>query len=240
MARPASRRAIWMARGSDVFPVFLGVTGRGAVGWALYGRHSRAVQARRALPQGSRALPPGANAAQEDGSWPSPIWPGWPTSPVPTTPPSDGASNEAPNGSGRSREHGAADDAAAADPGQRSDGKISPPGLDEWAAILAPMCAARGIQLPYALNWISMESGGNPCEIGYPPAKGPDGMPREMGIGQFYNPDDLRRLGLTSTQLRAYCVPGDDHEVMFRGKKVRGFSRDMKRPMTPAEMLDQT
>ncbi len=105
--------------------------------------------------------------------------------------------------------------------------------------LLAPAAARRRIQVPYALQWVAMESGGNPCEVGYPPAKGPDGAPREMGIAQFYNPDDLRRIGLSSHELRAYCVPGDQHDVMFHDKLVRGFSSQLRRALTPAEMQTQ-
>jgi hypothetical protein len=110
---------------------------------------------------------------------------------------------------------------------------------------LAPGCLQHGIQLPYALKWGDLESGWNPCAIGYPPAHGrsPDGKqldaPLEMGVAQFYNPDDLVRLKLTGKQLRAYCVPGDQHESIYKGKKVRGFSQEMSRNLTDAEIQDQ-
>ena len=214
-----------------MLPVLLGVIGAGFVGWAVYER--RAAQSRRrSLPPAPPSVPEphephgGGGGSRDDDGRAGPaglVWPGWPTSETLTAP--GPARPDDPGG--RSREHGAADDATA------------PPTLDEWAAVMAPMCAARGIQLPYALNWTTIESGGNPCRIGFPSSRGPDGFPREMGIGQFYNPDDLQRLKLTGAQLRAYCVPGDDHEVVFRGKKIRGFSNKMTRPLTPAEMLDQ-
>lgn len=118
---------------------------------------------------------------------------------------------------------------------------IAPPTLREWGALLAPGCAAGGIQLPYALRWIDLESGGNPCTVGYPAARGPDGMPRELGIAQLYNPDDLDVLSpaLTGSEMRAYCVPGDQHEIVFRGRVIRGFSQAMSRPMLPEEMRRQ-
>jgi len=114
-----------------------------------------------------------------------------------------------------------------------------PPTLEQWVALLAPGCLAHHIQLPYALKWIDLESGGNPCAVGNPAAHGPDGNPREIGIAQLYNPDDLARSGVTGTQLRAYCVPGDDHAVMYKGKTVRGFSSALLRPLTAAEMQEQ-
>lgn len=114
-----------------------------------------------------------------------------------------------------------------------------PPGADVWARAMAAGCAAHGIQPAYAAKWINMESGGNPCGVGYPAAHGPDGNPKEMGIAQFYNPDDLQALGLTGRELRAYCVPGDKHSVIFKKKQVLGFSQDMTRSLTPAEIQQQ-
>lgn len=128
---------------------------------------------------------------------------------------------------------------AAANGRARNGSRGASPRRDQWAAVLAPGCLAHHIQLPYALKWIDLESGGNPCAVGYPSARGPDGNPLELGIAQFYNPDDLGRLGLSGTQLRAYCVPGDDHAVKYRGRRVRGFSQALLRPLTAAEMQTQ-
>ncbi len=116
---------------------------------------------------------------------------------------------------------------------------VKPPTLEEWARMMAPACKAAGCPVPYAVKWLDMESGGNPCAIGYPPAKGPDGNPREMGIAQFYNPDDVKRFGLTGDELRAYCVPGDQHEIMWKGKRIKGFSGKLLRNLTPDEITRQ-
>ncbi len=53
----------------------------------------------------------------------------------------------------------------------------SHPTLSQWGVAVTPGCLAAGIQVPYCLKWIDMESGGNPCAIGYPAARGPDGNP---------------------------------------------------------------
>ncbi len=135
---------------------------------------------------------------------------------------------------GAAREHDVASDAPA-----------GIPSTADWARVLAAGCATAGVQLAYALKWIAMESGGNPCAIGYPPAHGnpseggDPAFPLEMGIAQFYNPDDLQRLHLTGGELRAYCMPGDQHETTFHGRIVRGFSQAMSRPITAAEMQKQ-
>lgn len=118
-------------------------------------------------------------------------------------------------------------------------GDARPPGMGTWQSAMTPRCLEFGIQPGYAAQWVRMESGGNPCAVGYPPAHGPDGNPKEIGIAQFYNPDDLDALGLTGSELRAYCVPGDQHPTVYKNKRVIGFSQDMTRAMTPAEIARQ-
>lgn len=92
-----------------------------------------------------------------------------------------------------------------------------------WQEHLRPFCEAENIPLVYALRWVEIESGGNPCAIGAPGQLGPDGYPRELGIAQFYNPDDLTFLHLTGHGLRAYC--GKDNKP--------------NRALTPAEVKEQ-
>lgn len=115
------------------------------------------------------------------------------------------------------------------------------PTMDQWAAAMAAGCLAHGIPLPYAIRWLLIESGGKPCACGRPDMKGPDGYPREMGIAQLYNPDDLSVVtpALTGAELRAYCVPGDWHPIMYKKKVIKGFSQDLLRPLTPAEIQRQ-
>ncbi len=163
------------------------------------------------------------------------------------TPPGGKASGGPPS-MGPLRDHQEASDAPA------GDAAVHQPTPDEWAKILAGPCLAHGIQLSYALKWMAVESGGNPCTVGYAPAHGaaphpgqpppwPE-YPLEMGIAQLYNPNDLQDFGVTAPELRAYCVPGDQHEVripMHDGtvKIVRGFSGRMARPITVDEMVVQ-
>lgn len=80
--------------------------------------------------------------------------------------------------------------------------------LNQWAPIVSPLAVKEGIDPNFVMKWIEVESGGNPCAVGSLRAFGPDGNPREMGIAQFYNPDDLTYLRIDGGQLRAYCVPG--------------------------------
>lgn len=108
-----------------------------------------------------------------------------------------------------------------------------------WAPALAPHCALHGVPLAFALASIEEESGGNPCAIGEPGATGPDGAPREMGIMQLYNPDDLQKLGVTSSQLRAYCNPNKVQVRNRRGQLVWSHSQEVIRPLTAEEMATQ-
>lgn len=118
-------------------------------------------------------------------------------------------------------------------------GGIRPPSTADWSRFLAPLALQANLQLPYVIKWMIIESGGNPCSIGNPEAAGPDGEPQELGIMQVQNPDDLRLLGTTGAELRAYCVPGRHHEVKYGHRIVRGFSQALSRPLTPAEMARQ-
>lgn len=78
----------------------------------------------------------------------------------------------------------------------------------QWLPAILPYAKRQQIDPEYVLKWIDIESGGNPCAVGNINSKGPDGHPREMGIAQFYNPDDLNYLKITGSALRAYCKPG--------------------------------
>lgn len=92
----------------------------------------------------------------------------------------------------------------------RSGGPVSksPYSVQVWGPVLSPLCEMAGIPLEFALKWVAMESDGNPCAIGHPGAKGPDGNPREIGLAQLWNPDDFQKFGVDQNKLRAYCVPG--------------------------------
>lgn len=109
-----------------------------------------------------------------------------------------------------------------------------------WITVIAPYAAIHGVPLEYAIAALTEESAGNPCAIGSPEQYGPDGAPRELGIYQFFNPDDLQFLKLTSTQLRAYCSP---NKVPYKVKRrdgtvatVMGPSQEVIRPLTADEL----
>lgn len=110
---------------------------------------------------------------------------------------------------------------------------------ETWRSRLAPLCAAHGVPVSFAVAWEDEESAGNPCAIGEPGALGPDGNPKEMGIAQLYNPDDLQLAGVTGNQLRAYCVPTKVQVKNSRGQLVWSHSQSVARKLTAAEEAQQ-
>lgn len=78
-----------------------------------------------------------------------------------------------------------------------------------WAPLVQQMIgepAFARVSVPFAMEWLTIESGGNPTDIGSPGQTGPDGFPREIGLGQIYNPDDFARMGIAPAPFRAYAL----------------------------------
>ncbi len=108
-----------------------------------------------------------------------------------------------------------------------------------WGIVMFPYAAQHAVPLAFALAAIAEESGGNPCAIGNPEGYGPDGNPREMGIYQFYNPDDLKLLKLTGAGLRTYCSAERVTYKTKDGRTVLGPSQRVSRLLTAAEVTEQ-
>lgn len=91
-----------------------------------------------------------------------------------------------------------------------SDNKpiVISPKVESYRIWCAPLSITTGVPIEFALSWMQKESGGNPCAWGTATQKGPDGHPREQGLGQLYNPDDFKRFGIPSGAFRVYCIPG--------------------------------
>ncbi len=85
---------------------------------------------------------------------------------------------------------------------------VGPTVASQFDDAIASQAAAEGVPYAFAKAWMAKESGGNPCAFGSAKAFGPDGNPREMGLGQLYNPDDFDALGIDSAGYRAYCTVG--------------------------------
>src|ERR1700741_1478013 len=91
------------------------------------------------------------------------------------------------------------------------------------------------------MKWLAMESDGAPCAFGKPGAKGPDGQPLEIGLGQIYNPDDFKLLGLTARGItpatfRAYCAPNSQQ----RTRKLTGKEMEDQVRYTLLAKIDQS
>lgn len=108
-----------------------------------------------------------------------------------------------------------------------------------WATALVPFVALHQIPLEFAVAALTEESTGNPCAIGDPTQYGDDGNPRELGIYQLYNPDDLKLVKLTGSELRAYCSPQKVPYKLKDGTTVMGPSQEVIRPLTADEMAAQ-
>lgn len=82
----------------------------------------------------------------------------------------------------------------------------SDPAIVRWQPAVTAQATLAGIPWRFAMAWLAVESGGNPCAVGEPTAVGPDGYPREVGLFQIYNPDDFKAIGGSAAELCSYCV----------------------------------
>jgi hypothetical protein len=57
------------------------------------------------------------------------------------------------------------------------------------------------------MNYITMESGGRPCSVGFPGELDAQGQPLESGLGQFMAPHDIKLAETTVAEMRAACSP---------------------------------
>lgn len=91
---------------------------------------------------------------------------------------------------------------------------MNDPQIAQWKPFVAIAAVTSSIDMKvnavqlasFAMAWLAIETGGNPCDVGSATATGPDGYPRELGLFQFFNPDDLRALGATAAELVTYCI----------------------------------
>ncbi len=89
-----------------------------------------------------------------------------------------------------------------------------------WLPIVSSLISTdyKRVDPRIAMKWMAMESDGAPCAFGRKSQLGPDGQPREIGLGQIYNPDDFKTLGLTAlgitpAMFRAYCAPNSQRRT---------------------------
>lgn len=80
------------------------------------------------------------------------------------------------------------------------------PHVVQWQPAVFAQAALAGVPPAFAMAWLAVESGGNPCAVGEATATGPDGYPREVGLFQMYNPDDFKEAGASASEICSYCV----------------------------------
>lgn len=90
--------------------------------------------------------------------------------------------------------------------------------LSLWSSTVANLIPSVSPRTPlaFAMKWLEIESGGNPCAVGDPGQLGPDGNPAEIGLGQLYNPDDFVAFGAKAADFRAYCNPAAPLAAAYR------------------------
>ena len=91
--------------------------------------------------------------------------------------------------------------------------------LEFWRPRVARLIAAEFPRVPeaYAMAWMGMESGGNPCAVGEPGQLGQgSNQPAEIGLGQLYNPDDFKKFGQDPAKFRAYAPEAAPLAMRYR------------------------
>lgn len=125
---------------------------------------------------------------------------------------------------------------------------IAPPTVEAWRPYVKRMLPSFGLPLeaePFVMQWLTMESGGRPCSIGFPGELDASGQPLESGIGQFMAPHDIKLAGTTVAEMRAACSP----HVAFPGltrsspqaeiSAARAQAETQVRPLTEDEKTRQ-
>lgn len=122
---------------------------------------------------------------------------------------------------------------------------VQPPGVEAWRPYVRMLAPAFGLVGPgweaFIMQYITMESGGRPCSIGFPGELDANGLPLESGIGQFMSPHDIALAGTTVAEMRAACAA----DVRFPGltrmsppaeiAAARAKEETQVRPLTEAE-----
>lgn len=87
---------------------------------------------------------------------------------------------------------------------------VAPPTVEAWRAYIRRMLAEFGFDPSaetFVMQYITMESGGRPCSVGFPGELDAQGQPLESGIGQFMSPHDIKLAKTTVAEMRAACSP---------------------------------
>ena len=115
------------------------------------------------------------------------------------------------------------------------------PNVARILAADSPTVARRPGALAFSMKWLEIESDGTPCAIGrldQTAADGSNPYPREMGIGQGYNPDDFRAQGVDPAAFRAYCQPPSEMQQLlqeYSAAHARGDTATMHQVMVKAQ-----
>lgn len=122
---------------------------------------------------------------------------------------------------------------------------------ESWRPWLIPLCIKAGIPIEFMMEWLRIESGGDPCAVGNPFASFANGAyPLESGLVQLYGPDDYTATKADPAAMRAYCKPKqmlpvrDHNGVQLTNKDgspmfAMGFPQGVTRALTLDEQAEQ-
>ncbi len=125
---------------------------------------------------------------------------------------------------------------------------VQAPTVEAWRPYVRRLLFAFGFgpeAESFVMNYITMESGGRPCSVGFPGELDAQGQPLESGIGQFMSPHDIKLAGTTVAEMRAAC----SSHVAFPGltrrspqaeiDAARALTEKQIRPLTEDEKTRQ-
>jgi hypothetical protein len=91
----------------------------------------------------------------------------------------------------------------------------TPPTVEQWRPYVEKLIRGFGmhpdgspiIPIPFVMQWITMESGGNPCAVGRPGETDQKGQVLESGLFQLMSPHDIALAATSVPEMRACCGP---------------------------------
>ncbi len=125
---------------------------------------------------------------------------------------------------------------------------VQPPSVEAWRPYVRALSPAFGFgprDEAFIMNYITMESGGRPCSVGFPGEVDAQGQPLESGIGQFMSPHDIALAGTTVQNMRRACSPRVSFPGLTRASPqaeiaaARALEEAQTRPLTETEKLEQ-
>jgi len=121
------------------------------------------------------------------------------------------------------------------EPGSASPpSSVAPPTVEAWRPYVRRLLPEFGFNPtaePFVMEYITMESAGRPCAVGFPGELDAQGQPLESGLGQFMSPHDIKLAKTTVAEMRAAC----SQHVAFPGLTRASPKAAIKAALTQAQ-----